>query len=95
MITLKEISKTIGSRTLFENISVTFSPGNRYGLTGPNGCGKSTLLKMVMGTEEITTGVINLPKKVGFLKQDIEAFKKYDCKRCCDHGKWSFMESLS
>jgi ATPase subunit of ABC transporter with duplicated ATPase domains len=75
MITLKEISKTIGSRTLFENISVTFSPGNRYGLTGPNGCGKSTLLKMVMGTEEITTGVINLPKKVGFLKQDIEAFK--------------------
>lgn len=75
MITLKEISKSIGSRTLFELISATFSPGNRYGLTGPNGCGKSTLLKIIMGTEEATTGSVSLPRKVGFLKQDIEAFK--------------------
>ena len=75
MITLKEISKSIGSRTLFENISSTFNPGNRYGLTGPNGCGKSTLLKIIMGTEEATTGSVSLPRKVGFLKQDIEAFK--------------------
>lgn len=75
MITLKEISKSIGSRTLFENISATFNPGNRYGLTGPNGSGKSTLLKIIMGAEESTTGSVSLPKKVGFLKQDIEAFK--------------------
>jgi ATPase subunit of ABC transporter with duplicated ATPase domains len=75
MITLKDISKSIGSRTLFENISVTFNPGYRYGLTGPNGAGKSTLLKIIMGTEDATTGSVSLPKKVGFLKQDIEAFK--------------------
>lgn len=77
MITLKDISKSIGSRTLFEKICATFSPGNRYGLTGPNGSGKSTLLKIIMGIEEATTGSVSLPKKIGFLKQDIEAFKKY------------------
>lgn len=75
MITLKDISKSIGSRTLFENICATFSSGNRYGLTGPNGSGKSTLLKIIMGVEEATTGSVSLPKKIGFLKQDIEAFK--------------------
>ncbi|MBM3191807.1 MAG: ABC-F family ATP-binding cassette domain-containing protein [Chlamydiae bacterium] len=75
MITLKDISKSIGSRVLFENICVTFNSGLRYGLTGPNGSGKSTLLKIIMGVEEATTGSVSLPKKVGFLKQDIEAFK--------------------
>lgn len=75
MITLKDISKSIGSRILFEKICATFSPGNRYGLTGPNGSGKSTLLKIIMGVEEATTGSVSLPKKIGFLKQDIEAFK--------------------
>ena len=75
MITLKEISKSIGSRTLFEKITATFMPGYRYGLTGPNGSGKSTLLKIIMGVEDATTGSVSLPKKVGFLKQDIEAFK--------------------
>ena len=77
MITLKDISKSIGSRILFEKIYATFSSGNRYGLTGPNGSGKSTLLKIIMGVEEATTGSVSLPKKIGFLKQDIEAFKNF------------------
>lgn len=77
MITLFEISKIFGGRTLFENICATFNPGNRYGLTGPNGAGKSTLLKIIMGQEDPTTGTVTLPKRVGFLKQDIEAFKDF------------------
>lgn len=75
MITLENISKRIGGRTLFENVTFTFNDGCRYGLTGPNGAGKSTLLKIIMGTENQTTGTICLPKKVGFLKQKIEEFK--------------------
>lgn len=77
MITLKDITKKIGNRTLFENITASFNPGNRYGLTGPNGAGKSTLLKIMMGQERSTAGSVSLPKKVGFLKQDIEAFKNF------------------
>lgn len=75
MITLENISKKIGSRTLFENVTFTFNTGCRYGLTGPNGCGKSTLLKIVMGLEDATTGNVSLPKKVGFLKQKLEEFR--------------------
>lgn len=77
MITLEKISKRIGNRTLFENVTFTFNEGCRYGLTGPNGSGKSTLLKIVMGVEPQTTGTVTLPKKVGFLKQRIEDFR--DC----------------
>ncbi|MBI3508585.1 MAG: ABC-F family ATP-binding cassette domain-containing protein [Chlamydiia bacterium] len=77
MITLEKISKRVGKRTLFEDVSFTFNTGCRYGLTGPNGSGKSTLLKIVMGTEPPTTGTVTLPRKVGFLKQRIEDFKDH------------------
>lgn len=77
MITLENISKRLGSRTLFEDVTFTFNDHARYGLTGPNGCGKSTLLKIVMGVEPQTTGTVTLPKKVGFLKQRIEDFKDF------------------
>ena len=74
MITLRELAKSFGSRVLFENVSITFNPGNRYGLTGPNGSGKSTLMKIIMGLEDPIQGSVTLPKRVGMLKQNIEAF---------------------
>ncbi len=77
MITLEKISKRVGTRTLFEDVTFTFNEGCRYGLTGPNGSGKSTLLKIIMGLEPQTTGIVSLPKKVGFLKQRIEDFKNF------------------
>lgn len=75
MITLNEISKKIGTRVLFDAVSVTFNQKNRYGLTGANGAGKSTLMKIMMGLEEPTSGTVTLPRKVGFLRQNIEDFK--------------------
>ena len=77
MITLTNISKRVGGRTLFEEVNFTFNDNCRYGLTGPNGSGKSTLLKIVMGQEPATSGTISLPKRVGFMKQQIEEFA--DC----------------
>ncbi|MCI5052841.1 MAG: ATP-binding cassette domain-containing protein [Simkaniaceae bacterium] len=77
MITLEKISKKVGARTLFDDVCAAFSPGNRYGLTGPNGAGKSTLLKIMMGVEEANSGTVSLPKKVGFLKQNIDAYKDF------------------
>lgn len=75
-ITLDNISKSFGSKPLFNEVGVTFNPGNRYGLTGPNGAGKSTLLKIVMGKIEPNTGNVSLPERVGMLRQDIEHFKE-------------------
>ena len=74
-ISLREITKKVGPRLLFESITITFNALCRYGLTGPNGAGKSTLLKIIMGTEESTSGSVSLPRKVGFLKQNIEQFR--------------------
>ncbi len=74
MITLDKITKRMGTRLLFEDISVTFNEGCRYGLSGPNGAGKSTLLKIIIGSEDPTSGSVSLPKKIGFLKQNIEDF---------------------
>ena len=76
MITLSEISKKLGMRVLFEDVNFTFNTGNRYGLTGPNGSGKSTLLKIMMGVVDATSGHVSLPKRVGFLRQNIEDFRE-------------------
>lgn len=76
MIALDSITEIVGGRTLFEDVSIAFSPGHRYGLTGPNGCGKSTLLKIIVGTTKPTKGVVAKPKRLGFLKQNINEFSQ-------------------
>lgn len=77
MITLSNLCKKIGPRVLFDDVNVTFNSGCRYGLTGPNGAGKSTMLKIVMGLEEPTSGQVSLPRKVGYLRQNIEDFRSH------------------
>ncbi len=82
MITVNHVSKGFGTRTLFDNFSVKFTPGNRYGLTGPNGAGKSTFMKILTGeSEPSNAGTITRPKKVGVLKQNQFA---YDNERIID-----------
>ncbi len=76
MITLSKVSKSFGSKVLFDDVTITFNAGNRYGLTGPNGAGKTTLLKIIMGLEEATSGNVTLPDRVGILRQNIEAYKQ-------------------
>ncbi len=43
-----------GAKPLFENVSVKFGGGNRYGLIGANGCGKSTFMQILGGELEPT-----------------------------------------
>ena len=72
-----------GSKPLFENISVKFGGGNRYGLIGANGCGKSTFMKIMGGDLEPTGGNVALDpnERIGKLRQDQFA---YEDKRVLD-----------
>ena len=66
-----------GAKVLFEDVSVAFATGRRYGLTGPNGAGKSTLMKILSGEIDAQKGTVSRPKKMSVLKQDQFAFDAY------------------
>jgi ATPase subunit of ABC transporter with duplicated ATPase domains len=77
MISVSNITMRYGSKVLFEDVSVTFTPGRRYGLTGPNGAGKSTFMKILTGELEPQKGTMVRPRKLGILRQDQFAFDAY------------------
>jgi ATP-binding cassette subfamily F protein uup len=58
LLTVKNIAKEMGGRTLFRDVSFTLSPGMRLGLLGPNGSGKSTLIRLINGQETPDAGEI-------------------------------------
>ncbi len=72
MIAVSDLGKSFGPQTLFEGVSIQFTPGNRYGLVGANGSGKSTLLRILSGADQPSEGTVAMPKrlKLGVLKQD-------------------------
>jgi ATPase subunit of ABC transporter with duplicated ATPase domains len=76
-IEVQDVSKAYGSKRLFQQVSVRFDAGRRYGLTGPNGAGKSTFLKIVSGELEADSGFVQRPKRTGVLRQDHFAFESW------------------
>jgi len=77
MISVTGVSMRYGSKILFEDVTATFSPGRRYGLTGPNGSGKSTFMKLLTGELVPQKGAVARPAKIGVLKQDQFAFDRF------------------
>ena len=77
MLSTSSITMQFGAKPLFENISVKFGGGNRYGLIGANGCGKSTFIKILGGDLEPTSGSVILEPNIrlGKLQQDQFAFE--------------------
>jgi ATPase subunit of ABC transporter with duplicated ATPase domains len=71
------ITMQFGAKPLFENVSVKFGEGNRYGLIGANGAGKSTFMKILAGVLEPSAGNVSLDtgERMAFLKQDQFAFE--------------------
>ena len=69
-----------GAKPLFENVSVKFGNGNRYGLIGANGCGKSTFMKILGGDLEPSAGQVMLEPNVrlGKLRQDQFAYENFN-----------------
>ena len=79
MLTTANITMQFGAKPLFENVSVKFGDGNRYGLIGANGCGKSTFMKILGGDLEPSGGNVSKEphERLGKLKQDQFAYEKF------------------
>jgi ATPase subunit of ABC transporter with duplicated ATPase domains len=77
MLSVSNVTMRYGSKVLFEDVSVSFVSGRRYGLTGPNGSGKSTFMKLLTGELEPQKGSVVRPRKLGVLRQDQFAFDAY------------------
>jgi ATPase subunit of ABC transporter with duplicated ATPase domains len=72
MLSTANLTIQFGAKPLFEQVSVKFSDGNRYGLIGANGCGKSTLMKILGGELEPSSGEVMLQAgmRLGKLNQN-------------------------
>src|SRR5450830_1244307 len=78
VLSTANITMQFGPKPLFENISVKFGDGNRYGLIGANGCGKSTFMKILGGDLDPSAGNVSLDtnERLGKLRQDQFAFEE-------------------
>jgi ATPase subunit of ABC transporter with duplicated ATPase domains len=80
MISTEKLSLSFGSRVLFENVDIKFTPGNCYGLIGANGAGKSTFLRCLSGEQESSAGrvVVGKNQRISVLRQNHFAFDQVD-----------------
>ncbi len=79
MISTANITMQFGAKPLFENVSVKFGDGNRYGLIGANGCGKSTFMKILSGDLDPSAGNVSVSpnERLGVLRQDQFAYENF------------------
>ena len=72
MLSTSNLAIQFGAKPLFEQVTVKFDNGNRYGLIGANGCGKSTLMKVLGGDLEPSAGEVMLQAgmRLGKLNQN-------------------------
>ena len=77
MLSTANITMQFGGKPLFENVSVKFTEGNRYGLIGANGCGKSTFMKILGDDLEASSGSVIKEGmiRLGKLRQDQFAYE--------------------
>ncbi len=81
LLSCQSLSKSFGSRPLFEGLSLSIFSEDRVGLIGPNGAGKSTLLKILAGVEKADKGILSAKRglKIGYVAQSCE-FPDVDAK---------------
>jgi len=75
MLSVSNLSVQFGKRVLFDEVNVSFTQGNCYGVIGANGSGKSTFLKILSGQQDPTAGHVHLEqgKRMSILEQDHNA----------------------
>src|SRR5436305_2427527 len=76
MIRANNVTLLFGKRVLFDEVNVSFTKGNCYGIIGANGAGKSTFLKIISGEIDQTTGKVEISKgmRMSVLKQNRNEF---------------------
>ena len=76
MLSVSNLSVQFGKRILFDEVNVSFTPGNCYGIIGANGAGKSTFLKIVSGKQDANSGSVHLEpgKRLSVLEQNHNAY---------------------
>lgn len=79
MLNVSNLSVQFGKRILFDEVNVSFTQGNCYGIIGANGAGKSTFLKILTGKFDPTSGHVSLEpgKRMSVLEQDHYAYDEY------------------
>ncbi|MFI2742431.1 ABC-F family ATP-binding cassette domain-containing protein [Zhouia sp. PK063] len=79
MLSVSNLSVQFGKRVLFDEVNVTFTQGNCYGIIGANGAGKSTFLKILSGKIDATSGRVGLEpgKRMSVLEQDHYAYDSH------------------
>jgi len=96
MISVSQLTMRFGAKVLFEDVSTSFPPGRRYGLTGPNGAGKTTFMRLLAGESEPTKGSVTRPRKLSVLRQDQFAFDQHrvlDTVIMGNHRLWEALEA--
>jgi ATPase subunit of ABC transporter with duplicated ATPase domains len=80
VISVSNLAKSFGDRTLFTGASFQLNPGERYGLVGANGSGKTTLLRILSGDLAPDAGTVSVAKRLrlGVLRQDQFAYDRQD-----------------
>ncbi len=76
MLVSSNVTMQFGSKPLFENISVKFGGGNRYGLIGANGSGKSTFMRSALPAD-VGKRFPDPNERIGKLRQDQFAFEQF------------------
>jgi len=61
---LRDVAKSYGEKSVFENVSFVLNRGDRVALVGVNGAGKSTLIKLLSGAEPVTKGELRMGHNV-------------------------------
>jgi ATPase subunit of ABC transporter with duplicated ATPase domains len=76
MLSVRNITLAFGKRVLFDEVNISFTKGNCYGVIGANGAGKSTFLKILSGQVEPNKGTVEITpgERMAVLKQDQFAF---------------------
>ncbi|SDQ70310.1 ABC-F family ATP-binding cassette domain-containing protein [Flagellimonas zhangzhouensis] len=79
MLSVSNLSVQFGKRVLFDEVNVTFTQGNCYGIIGANGAGKSTFLKILSGQIDATSGHVHLEpgKRMSILEQNHNAYDEF------------------